>query len=56
MRGYASQGYASAPWALAGRVAAATDHVTTRLTLIGQSRQRLSIDGQSQERLTIRGT
>jgi hypothetical protein len=56
MRGYAFQGWASAPWALAGRVAAATDHVTTRLTLIGQSRQRLSIDGQSQERLTIRGT
>ena len=66
MKGWASQGYASAPWALAGRVAAATDHVTTRLTLIGQSRQRLtltgtsgerlSIDGQSQERLTIGGT
>jgi hypothetical protein len=66
MRGYAFQGWASAPWALAGRIAGPTDHVTTRLTLIGQSRQRLtltgtsgerlSIDGQSQERLTIRGT
>jgi hypothetical protein len=64
MRGYTSQGYAYAPWALAGRIAA--DYTTTRLTLIGQSRQRLtltgtsgerlSIDGQSQERLTIGGT
>ena len=66
MRGYAFQGWAYALWALAGRISGPTDYVTTRLTLIGQSRQRLtltgtsgerlSIDGQSQERLTIRGT
>lgn len=55
-RGYRAQGFASRTFALAGGAAGvATDYLTTRLTLIGTSRQRFDIVGISQERLTLRG-
>lgn len=58
MRGYASQG-----WRVAGRALAnggvgpvPVEELTTRLLLIGTSRQRLAIEGTTGERCTIRGT
>ena len=56
-RGFAFQGFAFRTWGLAGgdtETNAAI--VTTRLALIGTSRQRLSIEGTSTERMTTVGT
>ena len=58
MRGYASQGYRAATYALANGGAAPTPvaELTTRLTIVGTSRQRLSLTGTSAERLQMTGT
>jgi hypothetical protein len=53
-RGWAFQGFAFRTWGLAGDSNPAV--ITTRLSLIGTSRQRMSIEGTSMERLTIEGS
>ena len=53
-RGWAFRAFAFRPWALDG--AHDPTNVTTRLALIGTSRQRLSIEGTSGERLATVGT
>jgi len=57
-RGWAFQSFAFRPWGLAGAGEDVVNLaiVTTRLSLIGTSRQRLSIEGTSGERLTTVGT
>ena len=57
-RGWAFQSWAFRPWGLAGADNAETNPaiVTTRLSLIGTSRQRLSIEATSGERLATVGT
>jgi hypothetical protein len=55
MRGYAFQGYASAPWALAGGGAVVVPINSIRYQLIGASGQRLSLDGASGERDELTG-
>ena len=56
-RGWAFQSFAFRTWGLAGATAETNPAiVTTRLTLIGTSRQRLAIDGTSAERLATVGT
>jgi hypothetical protein len=57
MRGYASQGWRAAGRALAngGAGPIPVEELTTRLAIVGVSRQRLAIDGTSSERLTARG-
>ena len=56
-KGFAFQGWAFRPWGLAGDGAETNPAiVTTRLTLIGTSRQRLSIEATSGERLATVGT
>ena len=57
MRGWASQGYRVAGRALAngGAGPIPVEELTTRLTIVGTSRQRLGIDGASGERMSLRG-
>ena len=56
-RGFAFQSFAFRTWGLAGADAETNAAiVTTRLALIGTSRQRLSIEGTSTERMTTVGT
>ncbi|MFN9292994.1 MAG: hypothetical protein ACK6EB_33365 [Planctomyces sp.] len=57
MRGWSSQGYRAAGRALAngGAGPIPVEELTTRLAIVGVSRQRLAIDGTSSERLTARG-
>ena len=57
-RGLAFQSFAFRTWGLAGAADAETNAaiVTTRLALIGTSRQRLSIEGTSMERIATVGT
>ena len=56
-RGYAFQGFAFRTWGLAGAEAETNPAiVTTRLSLIGTSRQRLSIESTSTERMARVGT
>jgi hypothetical protein len=55
-RGWAFQSFAFRPWGVAGAVVANAEIVTTRLALIGTSRQRLTIEGTSTERLATVGT
>ena len=56
-RAFAFQGFAFRTWGLAGDGAETnTAIVTTRLSLIGTSRQRLSIEATSGERLATVGT
>lgn len=55
-RGWTFQSWAFRPWGLAGEADVTNPAiVTTRLSLIGTSRQRLSIDGTSAERLATVG-
>jgi hypothetical protein len=58
LRGYASQGYRAAGRALAngGAGPIPVEELTTRLTIVGTSRQRLSLSGTSAERLQTVGT
>jgi len=58
MRGYASQGWRAAGRALAngGAGPIPVEELTTRLTIVGTSRQRLSLSGTSAERLQTVGT
>jgi hypothetical protein len=58
LRGYASQGYRAAGRALAngGAGPIPVEELTTRLTIVGTSRQRLSLSGTSAERLQALGT
>lgn len=58
LRGYVSQGYRAASYALAnsGTAPAPVAELTTRLTIVGTSRQRLSLTGTSAERLQMTGT
>ena len=57
MRGRVFQGLAFAGYTLANSGAAPTpvEVLTTRLTIVGTSRQRLAIDGTSGERMSVRG-
>lgn len=57
-RGWAFQARADAGWALANSGAAVTSPavVTTRLSLVGTSRQRLAVSGTSAERMDVTGT
>jgi len=57
MRGFASQGHRAAGRALAngGAGPIPVEELTTRLTIVGTSRQRLAIDGTSGERMSVRG-
>lgn len=56
-RGWAFQSWAFRPWGLAGADTETNPAiVTTRLSLIGTSRQRLSIEGASTERMATVGT
>ena len=56
-RGFAFQSFAFRTWGLAGADAETNPAiVTTRLALIGTSRQRLSIEGTSTERMATVGT
>lgn len=56
-RGWAFQSFAFRTWGLAGADAEANAAiVTTRLSLIGTSRQRLSVEGTSMERMATVGT
>ena len=55
-RGRTFQGRAKAVWALAGAgVTAATDYVTTRLTLRGAAQKRLMMSGTHKTQLTLNG-
>lgn len=54
LKGYAFQSFAFRTWALDG--AHDPSNVTTRLSLIGTSRQRIAIEGTSVERLATVGT
>lgn len=57
MRGFAFQGRAFAGWALAnGGILPSIQNATTRLALIGASRQRQVIAGTSGERVAAYGT
>jgi hypothetical protein len=58
MRGRVFQGRAFAAWAMANSGAAPTpvEVLTTRLMIVGTSRQRLSLTGTSVERLQMVGT
>ena len=58
MRGRVFQARAFAGYALANSGAAPTpvEVLTTRLTIVGTSRQRLSLTGASVERLQMTGT
>lgn len=58
LRGYASQGWRAAGRALAngGAGPIPVEELTTRLTIVGTSRQRLSLSGTSAERLQALGT
>jgi hypothetical protein len=58
LRGYASQGWRAAGRALAngGAGPVPVEELTTRLAIVGCSRQRLNIDGTSGQRLATRGT
>lgn len=58
MRGYVSQGWRAAGRALANAGAGPipVEELTTRLTIVGTSRQRLSLTGTSVERLQMAGT
>jgi len=58
MRGWASQGHRAAGRALAngGAGPIPVEELTTRLTIVGTSRQRLSLSGTSAERLQALGT
>ena len=58
MRGRVFQGKAFAGFVLANSGAAPTpvEVLTTRLTIVGTSRQRFSITGTSAERLQMTGT
>ena len=58
MRGWASQGWRAAGRALAngGAGPIPVEELTTRLTIVGTSRQRLSLSGTSAERLQALGT
>jgi len=58
MRGRASQGWRAAGRGLAngGAGPIPVEELTTRLAIVGASRQRLTIGGTSAERLTARGT
>ena len=57
MRGRASQGWRAAGRGLAngGAGPIPVEELTTRLTIVGTSRQRLAIDGTSGERMSLRG-
>ena len=57
-RGFAQQGWRAATYALANSGAAPTPVavVTTRLAIIGTSRERMEIEGTSGERMSTRGT
>ena len=56
-RGFAFQSFAFRTWGLAGGDAETNVAiVTTRLSLVGTSRQRLSIEGTSMERMATVGT
>ena len=56
-RGWAFQARADAGWALAnGGVSISVAVVTTRLSLVGTSRQRLAVSGTSAERMNVTGT
>ena len=57
-RGFVQQGRRAAGYALANAGAAPVPVavVTTRLALVGTSRQRIGIDGTSRERLAAVGT
>jgi len=57
-RGYAQQGWRAAGYALANSGAAPTPVavVTTRLAIIGTSRERMEIESTSGERMSTRGT
>ena len=58
LRGWSQQGRRAASYALANSGAAPVPVavVTTRLALVGTSRQRMDIDGTSRERLATIGT
>jgi hypothetical protein len=57
MRGWSSQGHRAAGRALAngGAGPIPVEELTTRLMIVGTSRQRLAIDGTSGERMSARG-
>jgi hypothetical protein len=55
-RGFAFQSFAFRPWGLAGADEANAAVITTRLSIIGTSRQRLNIEGSSMERMATVGT
>jgi len=56
-RGFAFQSFAFRTWGLAGADAETNVAiVTTRLSLVGTSRQRFSIEGTSMERIATVGT
>ena len=56
-RGFAFQSFAFRTWGLAGGDAETNAAViTTRIALIGTSRQRLNIESTSMERMTSGGT
>jgi hypothetical protein len=57
-RGWAFQSFAFRTWGLAGADGDVVEVaiVTTRLSLVGTSRQRLSIEGTSMERMATVGT
>lgn len=56
-RGWAFQSFAFRTWGLAGADAETNAAiVTTRLLLVGTSRQRLGIEGTSMERMAAVGT
>ena len=56
-RGFAFQSFAFRTWGLAGADTETNAAiVTTRLSLIGTSRQRLSVEGTSTERMATVGT
>jgi len=55
-RGFAFQSFAFRTWGLAGGAETNAAVITTRLALIGTSRQRLNIESTSMERMTSGGT
>ena len=55
MRGYAFQGWAYAPWALAGGVAAVVPINSIRYQLIGASGERDELTGASGKRFELEG-
>jgi len=56
-RGFAQQGWRAATYALGNSGAAPTPVavVTTRLAIVGTSRERMEIEGTSGERMSTRG-